>query len=281
MSTASSAESGEPLLPQPFVVRRVARETGDVVSLEIEPAAGARACRPLPGQFNMLYVFGVGEAPISVAGVGDGGRVLHTVRDVGAVTRALCSLAPGDVLGVRGPFGSHWPIADHHGRDIVIAAGGIGIAPLRPVVEHVMAERDRYDDVVVLYGARGSGDLLYPREYDGWREAGIQVQVTVDHADHGWNGHVGVVTTLMRYASLQPAEAAAFLCGPEVMMHFTARELIQRDAAPERVFLSMERNMQCAVGFCGHCQLGPEFMCVDGPVFDWPRIGPLMAVREL
>jgi NAD(P)H-flavin reductase len=281
MSTASSAEPGEPLLPEPFVVRRVARETGDVVSLEIEPGEGARPCRPLPGQFNMLYVFGVGEAPISVAGVGEGGRVLHTVRDVGAVTRALCSLAPGDAVGVRGPFGSHWPIADQRGRDVVIAAGGIGIAPLRPVVEQVMAERDSYDDVVVLYGARGSGDLLYPREYDTWREAGIQVQVTVDHADHGWDGHVGVVTTLIRHARFQPRDTVAFLCGPEVMMHFTARELIQREAAPERVFLSMERNMQCAVGFCGHCQLGPEFICLDGPVFDWPRIGALMAVREL
>jgi NAD(P)H-flavin reductase len=164
---------------------------------------------------------------------------------------------------------------------VVIAAGGIGIAPLRPVVEHVLRNRERYDDVVVLYGSRGPQDLLYPGEHARWREAGIQVEVTVDHGDHGWHGHVGVVTTLIRYARFDAPQAAAFLCGPEIMMHFTAHELIQRGVEPQRIMLSMERNMKCAVGLCGHCQLGPEFLCVDGPVFPWPRMRRLIAVREL
>jgi NAD(P)H-flavin reductase len=133
----------------------------------------------------------------------------------------------------------------------------------------------------VLYGARVPQDLLYPREYEVWREGGIQVELTVDHADHGWHAHVGVVTTLIRHARFDPDQATAFLCGPEVMMHFTAEALIQRDVAAHRVFLSMERNMKCAVGLCGHCQLGPEFLCTDGPVFGWPRMRELMAVREL
>lgn len=273
--------AGEPMLPRPWTVRRAVRESGDVVSLEIDPGGGEAPARCRPGQFQMLYVFGVGEAPISVAGLDDSGRVLHTVRDVGAVTHALCALAPGDVLGARGPFGSRWPVEEHAGRDLIIAAGGIGIAPLRPVVEAVLRERARYGEVVVLHGAREPGDLLFAREHERWRAAGIQVAVTVDHAGPGWDGHVGVVTTLIRHARFDPARASALLCGPEVMMRFTAGELLARGVPPECVVLSMERNMQCALGFCGHCQLGPEFVCMDGPVFAWPRLERLIAVREL
>jgi NAD(P)H-flavin reductase len=280
-SGAERRASGDALLPNPWFVRRVVREATDVVSLEIEPATGVAMEPPRPGQFQMLYAFGVGEAPISVAGVGNSGRVLHTVRDVGAVTRALCNLAPGDTLGARGPFGSGWPMGGLCGRDVLLAAGGIGMAPLRPVVESILARRDQYDDVVVLYGARGPQDLLYPQEYETWREGGIQVELTVDHADHGWQAHVGVVTTLIRHARFDAEQVTAFLCGPEVMMHFTAEALTQRDVAAHHVFLSMERNMKCAVGLCGHCQLGPEFLCTNGPVFEWPRIRDLMAVREL
>jgi NAD(P)H-flavin reductase len=284
MSTASAPEvavASDPLLPEPWVVRRAQRENEDVLSLQIQPQDDDTARALRPGQFNMLYAFGVGEAPISIAGIGQAGRVLHTIRDVGAVTHALCALAPGDVLGVRGPFGSRWPIEDHCGHDVIIAAGGIGLAPLRPVVETVLAQRDRYGHVTVLYGARGPEDLLYPHEHHRWRDGGIEVEVTVDHASRGWNSHIGVVTTLIRHATFTPEKVAAFLCGPEIMMQFTAQELLRRGVAPQRLFLSMERNMQCAVGFCGHCQLGPEFVCLDGPVFPWPRLQGLMAVAEL
>lgn len=269
------------LVPRPWIVRRVSRETADTVTLEIETCDGPLAESFAPGQFMMLYVFGIGEAPISVAGVEPPHRLLHTVRDVGAVTHALCGLGPGATLGARGPFGSHWPIDEHKGRDIVFAAGGIGLAPLRPVIERVVDRRDEFDDVVLLYGARAPDQLLYTREFERWQADGVQVEVTVDSADQTWQGHVGVVTTLIRHARFQVQEAAAFLCGPEIMMRFMAQELLGRGVAPERTFLSLERNMKCAIGMCGRCQLGPEFVCRDGPVFDWPRLERLIAIPEL
>lgn len=268
-------------LPRPWTVREVRRETRDTVTFEIEANDGVEVEPVAPGQFMMLYAFGVGEVPISVSAITSPRRLTHTVRDVGAVTHALCSLGVGDTLGVRGPFGSRWPIDAHTGHDIVVAAGGIGLAPLRPVVEHVIARRDDYDDVVVLYGARDPEQLLYAHDVERWREHGIQAEVTVDTADQTWAGHVGVVTTLIRYARFQVDQAAAFLCGPEIMMRFMAQELRDRGVAPDRTYLSMERNMKCAVGFCGHCQLGPEFLCLDGPVFPWPRMERALTVPEL
>lgn len=272
----------EPLLPEPWIVREAIRETADVVTLVLEPGEGVNPEATRPGQFNMLYAFGVGEVPISISGdTSDSTRLVHTIRDVGLVTSALCRCQPGDLVGVRGPFGSHWPIESQTGRDIVIAAGGIGLAPLRPVIYHVIANRGDFDDVVLLYGARRPDELLYPAEYDAWRSNGIQVEVTVDHAEQDWKGHVGVVTTLIRHGNFQTDEASAFLCGPEVMMRFTAQELENKGVAPDKTWISMERNMKCAVGFCGHCQLGPEFICLDGPVFEWPRMSKLMMIREL
>ncbi len=277
----AAASADDVWVPRPWVVRSATREIGDTVTLEIEPR-DASAARPVaPGQFMMLYIFGVGEVPISVSGTGPTSGLLHTVRDVGAVTHALCNLGVGDVLGARGPFGSAWPIDEHKGCDVVIAAGGIGLAPLRPVVRHVLERRGEYDDVVVLYGSRQPDQLLYTPEFERWRAAGIQVEVTVDHADQTWDGHIGVVPTLVRHARFQVDEAAAFLCGPEVMMRFMAQELVDRGVVPERIHLSLERNMKCAVGMCGRCQLGPEFLCLDGPVFPWTRVERLMAVPEL
>ena len=262
-------------------MRRVTRETSDVVTLELAPPDGVSHAPFEPGQFHMLYLFGVGEVPISIAGEGTAGSSEHTIRDVGAVTHGLSQLGPGDVVGVRGPFGSRWPLEHAQGRDVVIASGGIGIAPVRPIVTAVMRQRELFDDVVVLYGARAPSELLYSREYDQWRKAGIQVEATVDHGDETWDGHVGVVTTLIRYAKVDVDDAAAFFCGPELMIRFTARELTDRGVDPQRIYVSLERNMQCAVGFCGHCQLGPEFICLDGPVFAWPRVARLVATREL
>jgi NAD(P)H-flavin reductase len=283
METAEPESAAtEPLMPEPWVVRKVIRETEDTRTLVLEPGDGVSPMRFSPGQFNMLYAFGVGEVPISMSGdPADESRLVHTIRDVGTVTHALCNLHPGGVVGVRGPFGSHWPVADFKGRDVVVAAGGIGLAPLRPALYHVMQNRDQYDDVVLLYGARNPGELLYPGEFDAWRKAGIQVEVTVDNADRAWQGHVGVVTTLIRHGKFDVPEASALICGPEVMMRFTADELVNRGVDPAQVFISMERNMKCAIGFCGHCQLGPEFICIDGPVFDWPRMRRPMLIREL
>jgi len=262
-------------------VREAVRETPDVVTLTLEPGEGARPVRCRPGQFAMLYAFGAGEVPISLSADGGPSRLVHTVREVGGVTAALCRAEPGDVLGLRGPFGNAWPLQRARGGDLVVAAGGIGLAPLRPVLRHVLRRREDWGDVVLLYGARNPDELLYMAEFEAWRAADVQVEVTVDNAGMDWTGHVGVVTTLVRHGRFESARASALLCGPEVMMRFTARELEEKGVPPERIHVSMERNMKCAVGLCGRCQLATEFICRDGPVFCWPRVRDLLDVREL
>ena len=255
------------------------RETGDTVTLALEPVD-----EPLPvfrpGQFAMLYAFGVGEVPISVSGYGTAG-ILHTIRAVGATSGALCRADPGAMLGVRGPFGRGWELPAPAGADLVVVAGGLGLAPLRPVVLHAMAERDRYRRVAVLIGARTPDDLLYPGEYETWRAAGLDVHTTVDRATAEWGGHVGVVTALYDRLDHRPATTVACVCGPEIMMRFAARGLVGRGVPARQVWLSLERNMHCGLGHCGHCQLGPLLVCRDGPVVAYDRAGPLMTVKEL
>ena len=275
----------EPMVPRPFFVRRVTREIHDTVTVDVEPVEQAGEFSFAAGQFNMLYLFGLGEVPISISSDPAKPRVLaHTVRAVGPVTNALCRLKRGEVLGVRGPFGSGWPLREAVGGDIVIVAGGIGLAPLRPVLYHLLAHRDQYGRITLLYGARTPGDLLYERDLTRWRgRFDVQIEATVDTAgaDDGWRGHVGVVTTLIPRAEFDPAETTAVICGPEVMMRFTIADLQKRGLPPDRIYLSMERNMKCAIGLCGHCQYGPTFVCKDGPVFRYDRIAALLKVREL
>ena len=274
----------DPMLPQQYRVVRRWRETRDTATLALAPVDERDGVGPfVAGQFNMLYVFGVGEVPISVSGDPTRPRPLvHTVRAVGAVTQGLCALRPGDVVGVRGPFGSGWPVEEAAGSDVVLVAGGLGLAPLRPALYHLLAHRGRYGRVVLLYGARTPGDLLYRREVARWAaRADLWLGVTVDRGDGGWRGHVGVVTRLIPGAAFDPADAVALVCGPEVMMRFTVAELLKRGVPEERVWLSLERNMKCAVGFCGHCQFGPAFVCKDGPVFRYDRVRALLGVREV
>jgi NAD(P)H-flavin reductase len=226
----------------------------------------------------MLYAFGVGEVPISVSAL----PAVHTVRSVGAVSAAICAAPPGAQLGVRGPFGTAWPLDRAEGRDVVVVAGGIGLAPLRPVVHRLLAERERYGRVVVLYGGRSPAELLYPDEVARWRARfDSEVEVTVDTADAGWHGRVGVVTGLIPRATFDPARTIAMMCGPEVMMRFTALALRDRGVAARDMFVSLERSMKCAVGHCGHCQLAQVFVCRDGPVFRWDAVEPLLRVHEL
>jgi NAD(P)H-flavin reductase len=270
------------MVPTLWRVRRRRRELADTVTLALEPLDGP-ALRYEPGQFNMLYVFGVGEVPMSISGdPGADGPLLHTVRAVGAVSRALCAARPGDVLGVRGPFGTGWELRHAEGRDVVVVAGGIGLAPLRPAVYRLLAERHRYGRIAILVGARSPDTLLYQGELRAWRgRFDIDVEVTVDHAERGWRGHVGVVTELLADLPLDPARATALVCGPEVMLRLAARALADRGVPPPAIRVSLERNMKCAVGHCGHCQLGPVLVCRDGAVFDYQRVAPLLAVREL
>jgi NAD(P)H-flavin reductase len=269
------------MVPEAYVVHRRTKETHDTFTLELEAKTGA-ATAFRAGQFNMLYVFGLGEVPISMSGDPSRQRLLHTVRSVGKVTEAITRLGRGEVIGVRGPFGSNWPVGEAAGRDIVVVAGGIGMAPLRPVIYTLLAGRKRYGRVALLYGARTPRDLLYQRELKKWRgRLDIDLEVTVDSADASWRGDVGVVTKLIRRATFDPGNATVMICGPEVMMRFTAAELRSRGVEQENIFLSMERNMKCAVGYCGHCQFGPTFICKDGPVFRLDRLEPWLNIREL
>ena len=231
----------------------------------------------------MLWVFGVGELPISISGdPGKPDRLVYTVRSVGKATNALVSQKPGVSIGVRGPFGKGWPVDAARGHDLVVVAGGIGLAPLRPVIYHVLSHREEFGRLVVLYGARTPRDLLYRKELATWaRQRDTQVLVTVDYGGLNWRRHVGVVTTLLKYARLRPARSVAMLCGPEIMMRFVGRDLEGQGFSRDHIYLSMERNMKCAVGFCGHCQFGPHFICKDGPVFPYQEIQPLMDKYEL
>jgi NAD(P)H-flavin reductase len=269
-------------LPIAFRVVDKRRETGDTWTLRLEPASEAATDRFAPGQFAMLYAFGAGEAPISVSRIGSDGTVVHTVRAVGAVTDAICGASPGDVLGVRGPFGTTWPLADAEGRDVVVVAGGIGLAPLRPVIHELLARRELYGTVSILYGGRSPSELLYVDELEAWRSRfDVDLDVTVDAADPGWHGRVGVVTRLIPRAVFDPETAVAMMCGPEVMMRFAAAALADVGMSDDRIWLSLERSMTCATGHCGHCQLGPLFICKDGPVLRRDVVEPLMRVPEL
>lgn len=272
------------LVPQLYRVEHKREETPDTYTLELEPEpeSGAHGFPFGPGQFNMLYAFGVGDVPISISGdPTPGGLLVHTLRSVGPVTRALCKLLPGDVLGVRGPFGSRWPSEELVGKDVVIVTGGIGLAPLRPTIYEIASHRADYQNVSLLYGARTPHDLLYTDELESWPlRDDIDTQVTVDAAEAGWKGKVGVVTKLIPGARFDPLNTVALICGPEVMMRFTIMDLKNRGLADEQIYVSLERNMKCAVGLCGHCQLGPYFICKDGPVFRYDRVADLMKIRE-
>ncbi|BCJ33387.1 oxidoreductase [Actinocatenispora thailandica] len=265
----------------PVAYRVVGRraETTDTVTLDLAPHR-ERLPDYRPGQFTMMYAFGVGEVPLSVAG-GSDGTFRHTVRGVGAVTRALHALRDGDLVGLRGPFGTDWGVPAPAGTDLVLVGGGIGTAPLWPVVAHALADRSRYRHVTVLIGARTPADLLYAGSYRRLRRAGLDLQVTVDHADAGWAGRVGVVPGLVDTADFDPRHCLALVCGPEVMMRFTIRALLARGVPPGSIRLSMERTMRCGVGHCGHCQLGPLLLCRDGPVVGYPVAAPLLEVAQL
>ena len=280
---ASVREQFDPMLPQPHRIERMRRETHDVFTLELKPMKGDSVMRFAPGQFNMLYVFGTGEAAISISGdPTDNNKLMHTIRAVGTVTKAMQKLKRGDVIGVRGPFGSAWPVVEAEGSDIVIVTGGIGLAPLRPAIYHVLANREKYGRFVLLFGARTPRDLVFARELEQWRgQFDFEVEVTLDTATSDWHGNVGVVTTLIPRATFDPRDAVAMICGPEVMMRFTVQELTKRGLSTDRIFVTMERNMKCAIGFCGHCQYGPHFVCKDGPVFRFDRIAMWFGKREI
>jgi NAD(P)H-flavin reductase len=261
----------------------VRKDTPDTFTLTLEPEGEEPLPAFLPGQFSMLYVFGVGELPISISGDPlEKGKLLYTVRSVGKTTHALVSRKVGDAVGVRGPFGKPWPLKTARGKDVLVVAGGIGLAPLRPVIHFILRHRADYGRLVILYGARSPRDLLYQKQLDAWsRLPDVQVLTTVDYGGLSWHGHVGVVTTLFRYVRLQPLHSVAMVCGPEIMMRYVAWELEARGLPPGDLYVSMERNMKCGVGFCGHCQFGPYFICKDGPIFTYREMRSWLGKYEL
>lgn len=270
-------------LQQPPVRYQVASnhaETPDTVTLTLESVDQPLATHR-PGQFTMMYAFGIGEVPISVSGAPGGTTLMQTIRAVGAVTTALCSAVPGQVIGLRGPYGTDWDVASAAGRDLLIVAGGIGLAPLRPALLAALADRDAYRRITVLIGSRSPTELVFAKEPARWREHGASVHVTVDRAEAGWNGNVGLVTQLLERADVDPAGTVALVCGPEVMMRLTARALLAAGIPASDIRISLERNMRCGVAECGHCQLGPLLLCRDGPVVSYARAAPLLAIKNL
>jgi NAD(P)H-flavin reductase len=275
----------DPLCPLPAVVRAVESETPGIRTFLIELADPERQARYRvePGQFNMLYVPGIGEVPISVSGdsrAGPRAGIAHTIRAVGRVTTAMEALGPGSLLGLRGPYGSAWPLGHARGRDVVLVAGGLGLAPLRLAITTLLAARSDYGRLVLLYGARQPADLLFAAEYDQWERQGLELSITVDRADASWHGNVGVVPVLLRRLKIDPARTVLLTCGPEIMMRFSVAEALADRVAPHDIHVSLERNMQCAVGLCGHCQLGPEFLCKDGPVLGYHRVARFFNQRN-
>lgn len=279
LEPAPDEASADPLWPQLVRVRRRHRDAPDVWTLELDTDG------PSPfaaGQFNMLTAFGTGEVPISFSGdPAQPERITHTIRAVGPVSTALTRLRAGASLGLRGPFGNGWPISEVPGRDVLIVAGGLGLAPLRPVIYQLLAARTHEGRISVLYGTRSPTDILFHRQLEAWRRRGdIGVEVTVDHAIGPWHGHVGVVTTLIDRARFDPQRTLALVCGPEIMMRFTAEALIHAGVDPESIHLSMERTMKCAIGTCGHCQFGTLLICRDGPVVRYDRLREALRIRE-
>lgn len=272
----------DPFAMQPYRVRSRRQDTRDTVTLALSPTEG-EPISFVPGQFTMVYAFGVGEVPLSISGDPRAGRpLLHTIRDVGGVTHTLTGLRRGDAVGVRGPYGTGWDVASGRGGDVVLVAGGIGLAPLRPALLEVLAHRGQYRRVVLLYGTRTPEDVLYARELERWRgRFDLEVDVTVDYGPPNWRGKVGLVTDLIPRAGFDPSNALALVCGPEVMMRHVAAALSDRGVPAPRIRLSMERAMDCGVGLCGHCQLRELFVCTDGPVFDYRRLERLLWLREV
>jgi sulfhydrogenase subunit gamma (sulfur reductase) len=236
-----------------------------------------------PGQFNMLYLYGVGEIAISIVGDPRTPELLqHTIRTVGRVTRGFARLGKGDRIGLRGPFGRGWPLAQAHGRDVVVITGGLGCAPVVPVINHVLDRRSEHGRVAILQGVKHSDDLIWRERYEKWdREPFTQVLLAADVSGPEWRGYRGRVTGLIEQLEVDFANSVTMMCGPEIMMAASAARMVERGADPDSVWLSMERNMQCGVGHCGHCQFGQKFVCRDGPVFPYGEIRTLFGERGI
>lgn len=280
MSAPATLDAGAPHAAT--VVART-QESPSIFTLQVrlDDAAAQAAYRFAPGQFNMLYLPGVGEVPISIMSDPEERDVIgHTIRAQGRVTRGLAALAPGDRVGLRGPFGRGWPLQEVSGCDVVLVTGGLGCAPVVSVIHYVLKRRERFGKLVIVQGVKHAEDLIWREQYDRWAKLpDTQVLVAASQGGSLWPWHVGRVTDLFGLANFRIDCAVALMCGPEGMMRTAAESLLGRGLPESRLYLSMERNMQCAVGRCGHCQFGGTFVCRDGPVFNWGQVKGLLAHR--
>jgi NAD(P)H-flavin reductase len=283
LAELAPAVTPDAMVPRIARVARRARDLLDTWTLDLVSPDGGPLMRYAPGQFTMMYVFGVGEIPVSISGDAlDASRLVQTVRAVGKVSEAVTKLTAGDTLGLRGPYGTAWPVAEGYGRDVVVVAGGLGLAPLRPALYQLQAERKRFGKLVLLYGTRRPEDILYRRQLETWRrQLDMEIEVTVDRANKDWRGHVGVVTRLIPRLGIDAGNAMALVCGPEIMMRYAAGALLDFGMTEDSIHLSLERNMKCAIGLCGHCQFAGSFICKDGAVMRYDRVRRLLGLREI
>jgi NAD(P)H-flavin reductase len=260
------------LKPARAIIEDVVRETKDIRTYRFL-MDGNPSEAPGPGQFNMVGYPGVGEAPISFSGLSDRGVITHTVRTAGMVTGFMSEMKRGAEIFIRGPYGKGWPMERARGADLIIAAGGLGLAPLRPVIHEVLRDRQAYGEVFILYGARDETCLLFSNEFDTWHKS-FPFYITVDElvTDRPWNHHTGLITSLLDMVKTDPGKTAAFICGPEIMMRFLCKGMIMKGVRSSSLFVSLERRMKCGTALCGHCQHGGFFVCKDGPVFSYDRV---------
>jgi len=271
-------QRNNPYVIYPATIVEKIREAEDINTyrLQLVDEEARRRFRFKAGQFNMVYLFGVGEVAISIVSDPDEPEFLdHTIRTVGRVTKAIADLQPGETLGIRGPFGEGWPLEEAKGRNVVIVTGGLGCAPVVGAIEYIFRRRAQYGSIKILHGVKTPHDLLYRERFDHWRRApDTEVLLTSDQPDKTWSYHIGVVTELFEQVSIDPAETIVLMCGPEIMMRLGVPILMRRGIPATAVYVSLERHMECGIGLCGHCQMGPYFLCKDGPVMRYDRVEP-------
>jgi len=283
LAPAGTQLLADPMLPRTAIIRDIRREVNGIATywLALEDPQAAEAYRFQPGQFNMLYLPGFGEVAISISSDPSEPQLLgHTIRSAGSVTRGIARLRAGDKLGLRGPFGTPWPMDATRGKNVLIVAGGVGLPPLRPVLLSILRHRSDYGRVLLLYGARTPAELLYTGEFRRWTDGQIELYVTVDRADETWAGQVGVVPQMFYRIRVDHQNTLVMTCGPETMMRFVIYETLARRIPKDAIYISMERNMKCAVGFCGHCQFGPAFICKQGPVLNYAAVEPFFGKED-
>ncbi len=249
--------------------------------LRLNDAEAHRGFRFSSGQFNMVYAFGVGEVAISIVSDPEETDLLdHTIRIVGRVTQAIGRLGTGDMLGIRGPFGRGWPLEKARGKDVVIVTGGLGCAPVAGAIDYIFRRRNDYGNVKIIHGVKTPKDLLYRARFDTWRDhPNTEVLLASDRPDKSWKYHIGVVTDLFEEVTLDSRNSLVMMCGPEIMMRVGVPILMRRGIPETNIYVSLERHMECGIGLCGHCQMGPYFLCKDGPVMRYDRVAKLLDLR--